>query len=109
MSSQCPKCNKTVYQSEAIRALDQNWHKRCLKCTECNMTLSLNNLNSFEMKPYCRAHLPTAKHTVVADDVAMQHAREAQSVTADANRSTQLSQQKGTGETLLLMLMLPPN
>jgi hypothetical protein len=71
----------------------------CLKCEVCQMTLNLNNLNSFERKPYCRAHLPSAKHTTVADDVHTQHARQSQQLTQDAKSSEQHTTQKGTGET----------
>jgi len=97
MSSKCIKCEKTVYPNDLIRAIDSDWHRWCLKCEVCSMTLNLNNLNSFERKPYCRAHLPAPKHTSVNDDVMSQHNRETQQLT-EQSRSEQLTTQKGTGE-----------
>ncbi|KAK3105778.1 hypothetical protein FSP39_005450, partial [Pinctada imbricata] len=43
------------------------WHKGCFKCQECNMTLNMKNYKGYNKLPYCNAHYPTTKHTVVAD------------------------------------------
>jgi len=61
MTSKCQGCQKTVYPTEKIRAIDFDWHKGCLKCTTCNGALNLKNLISFEKKPYCKAHVPQPK------------------------------------------------
>jgi hypothetical protein len=61
------------------------------------MTLSLNNLNSFEKKPYCKAHLPSPKHTTVSDDVMTNHNLMTQQISSQS-KMEQLGQQKGTGE-----------
>eukprot|EP01123_Difflugia_compressa_P007728 TRINITY_DN212_c0_g1_i2.p1 TRINITY_DN212_c0_g1~~TRINITY_DN212_c0_g1_i2.p1 ORF type:complete len:105 (-),score=14.75 TRINITY_DN212_c0_g1_i2:248-562(-) len=97
MSAKCAGCNKTVYTAEQIKALDQTWHKQCLKCEVCKTTLQLATLQSFEKKPYCKAHVPIVKHTTVANDVMSQHAKQAQDVASYANK-TNIETQKGTGE-----------
>uniref|UniRef100_A0A6B2LTV0 LIM zinc-binding domain-containing protein n=1 Tax=Arcella intermedia TaxID=1963864 RepID=A0A6B2LTV0_9EUKA len=97
MSAKCQGCGKTVYPNEAVKACDVSWHKACLKCEVCKMTLSLSNLTSFEKKPYCKTHVPTVKHTTVADDVLSQHAKAAQNV-ASYSMKTNVETQKGTGE-----------
>eukprot|EP01003_Olkasia_polycarbonata_P005227 NODE_475_length_868_cov_66.986569_g419_i0.p2 GENE.NODE_475_length_868_cov_66.986569_g419_i0~~NODE_475_length_868_cov_66.986569_g419_i0.p2 ORF type:complete len:144 (-),score=44.90 NODE_475_length_868_cov_66.986569_g419_i0:369-800(-) len=61
MSSKCKGCGKTVYPTEKITAVDADWHKGCLKCATCSMTLNLRNLESYNKTPYCRAHMVAAK------------------------------------------------
>ncbi|KAK3730547.1 hypothetical protein RRG08_006397 [Elysia crispata] len=43
------------------------WHKFCFKCEACGMTLNMKNYKGYDKLPYCNAHYPTTKHTVVAD------------------------------------------
>ena len=50
-----------------VYILFQIWHKACFKCQECNMTLSMRNYKGFDKLPYCGAHVPKAKATVIAD------------------------------------------
>ena len=67
MSKKCAKCEKTVYPVEELKCLEKIWHKTCFKCQVCNMTLSMKNYKGFDKLPYCGAHVPKAKATVVAD------------------------------------------
>jgi len=67
MSKKCAKCGKTVYPVEELKCLEKIWHKACFKCQVCNMTLSMKNYKGFDKLPYCGAHVPKAKATVVAD------------------------------------------
>merc|ERR1711874_297050 len=67
MNSKCAKCGKTVYPVEEIKCLDKVWHKACFKCTVCGMTLNMKNYKGFDKMPYCGAHVPKAKATIVAD------------------------------------------
>eukprot|EP01123_Difflugia_compressa_P011487 TRINITY_DN45_c0_g1_i3.p1 TRINITY_DN45_c0_g1~~TRINITY_DN45_c0_g1_i3.p1 ORF type:complete len:213 (-),score=45.45 TRINITY_DN45_c0_g1_i3:208-846(-) len=97
MSINCAGCGKVAYPNEQVKALDVTWHKKCLKCETCKTTLSLNNLKSFDKKPYCQSHVPTVKHTTVADDVMTQHGKQAQEVTSYSVK-TNIETQKGTGE-----------
>ena len=65
-------CNATdTYRLEPIVLQScspfQIWHKACFKCQECNMTLSMRNYKGFDKLPYCGAHVPKAKATVIAD------------------------------------------
>jgi len=60
-TSKCAGCGKTVYPTEKVRAIDQDWHKGCLKCTICGGSLNLKNIESYERKPYCRSHRPDPK------------------------------------------------
>jgi len=75
-SNKCPSCQKTVYENEQIKACGGTWHKGCLKCTECGLTLNLKTLESFQNKPYCKVHRPTVGHTQVAS-IEMQSAMKA--------------------------------
>jgi len=57
----------------------------------------LNNLHSFENKPYCQTHVPKVKATTVVDDQMTQHAKASQTVASYANKQN-IETQKGTGE-----------
>lgn len=70
----CMGCNKEVYPNDRVMALKGNWHRGCLKCTECGITLSVRMLESFQNKPYCRAHKPNPRSTQVTDSVAIKTA-----------------------------------
>eukprot|EP01126_Amoeba_proteus_P034853 TRINITY_DN3494_c0_g1_i1.p1 TRINITY_DN3494_c0_g1~~TRINITY_DN3494_c0_g1_i1.p1 ORF type:complete len:136 (+),score=17.46 TRINITY_DN3494_c0_g1_i1:18-425(+) len=94
----CKLCDKTVYPVEAIKALDATWHLKCLKCGVCNTRLSLTTLHSYDKMPYCRSHVPTVKHTTVADDVSTQHAKDAQAKASYANKNN-VETHKGTAGT----------
>ncbi|KAI3648927.1 hypothetical protein MP228_006781 [Amoeboaphelidium protococcarum] len=67
MNQNCAKCNKIVYPTDKIQAINQTFHKLCFKCNECGLTLNLKNFQSFNQTPYCKAHLPKHSATVVAD------------------------------------------
>ena len=52
-----------MYPTELFRALDQDWHRGCFRCSTCRTTLSVNNHYSGPGEdgkkiPYCRAHQP---------------------------------------------------
>ena len=71
----CGKCEKTVYPTEEIQCLDkvrflllrilsdwidalfflQFWHKGCLKCSVCGLTLNVKNVKGYDRTPYCQA------------------------------------------------------
>jgi hypothetical protein len=79
----CATCKKTVYPNEAIRACNSTFHKQCLKCLDCGITLNLKSVVSHQNKPYCSVHKPTVGHTQVAsvtDQSAMKAPRAAQRV-----------------------------
>ena len=65
-SNACTKCGKTVYPNESVRAANGVYHKGCLKCTQCGLTLNLKTCVSHQSKPYCNAHVPKVGHTQVA-------------------------------------------
>ena len=67
MSKLCAKCGKTVYPVEELKCLEKVWHKNCFRCQVCNMILNMKNYKGFDKLPYCGAHVPKAKATVVAD------------------------------------------
>jgi len=81
----CPGCNEQVFPRERpVRALGANWHPTCLKCSTCKTLLNVRSLESYQNKPYCRAHRPTATATQVADDA---HIKQATSVPKAAERA----------------------
>ncbi|XP_031572650.1 LIM and SH3 domain protein Lasp-like [Actinia tenebrosa] len=88
MNPQCAKCLKTVYPVEKLNCLDKIWHKGCFKCTECGMTLNMKNYKGYNKFPYCQAHYPQTKHTVVADSV------ENRRLTQQSKQQSQVEYQK---------------
>merc|ERR1712000_462193 len=74
--NKCPGCGKTVYTNEEIVACAGRWHKGCLKCEVCKITLNLKSIQSHQNKPYCKTHFPKVGHTQVAS-VEMQNAMKA--------------------------------
>merc|ERR1712000_320033 len=64
-ANKCTKCTKTVYPNEAIRAANGVYHKGCLKCSVCSLTLNLKTVMSHESKPFCKTHVPKVGHTQV--------------------------------------------
>ncbi|XP_028895696.1 LIM and SH3 domain protein Lasp isoform X3 [Zeugodacus cucurbitae] len=67
MNKTCARCQKVVYPIEELKCLDKTWHKTCFKCTECGMALNMKTYKGFNKLPYCEAHIPKAKATVIAD------------------------------------------
>ncbi|XP_072266151.1 cysteine-rich protein 3 [Pyxicephalus adspersus] len=53
MSSQCPRCHKTVYFAEKVSSLGKNWHRFCLKCEMCKKVLSAGGHAEHDGRPYC--------------------------------------------------------
>jgi len=47
----CVMCNKTVYLAEMIQFDKKPYHKKCLKCSDCNKKVV--NANVWENKPFC--------------------------------------------------------
>jgi hypothetical protein len=50
---QCPRCAKSVYFAEQVKAVGKTFHKACLRCIECNTTLDSNRLRDHDGDPYC--------------------------------------------------------
>ncbi|GAB1609820.1 LIM and SH3 domain protein F42H10.3-like isoform X8 [Argonauta hians] len=67
MNKRCGRCTKPVYPTEELNCLDKVWHKGCFRCETCGMTLNMKNYKGYEKKPFCSAHYPVTKFTVVAD------------------------------------------
>ena len=65
-----------MYTNEEIVACNGRWHKGCLKCGECGVTLNIKNVQSHRNKPYCKSHVPKETATQVAS-VEMQNAMKA--------------------------------
>lgn len=65
-ANKCTKCAKTVYPNESIRAAGGVYHKGCLKCSQCGITLNLKSVMAHQNKPYCNTHVPKVGHTQVA-------------------------------------------
>ncbi|EGG20506.1 LIM-type zinc finger-containing protein [Cavenderia fasciculata] len=59
-SEKCTSCQKTVYLTEKIVVEDKEekktFHKVCLKCSHCKVTLSLGNYASMNGIFYCKPH-----------------------------------------------------
>ncbi|XP_052248930.1 cysteine and glycine-rich protein 1-like [Dreissena polymorpha] len=51
----CPRCNKTVYFAEEVRAVGRKWHKMCLQCAKCNKILDSTSCADHEGEVFCKA------------------------------------------------------
>ncbi|EGO20346.1 hypothetical protein SERLADRAFT_453022 [Serpula lacrymans var. lacrymans S7.9] len=49
----CPRCGKSVYFAEQMKAVGKTWHKGCLRCTECNTSLDSTKLTEKDGDPFC--------------------------------------------------------
>lgn len=60
-SEKCEKCNKTVYATEKIVIEEKDgkkvFHKACLRCTHCQVVLTLGNYAAMNGITYCKPHL----------------------------------------------------
>ena len=69
----CVCCERTVYAAEAVNVVvgNKKVHKRCFKCSECLVTLSLNTFvfDKETAKLYCKTHTPKMKAHVGLDGV----------------------------------------
>ncbi|KAI0087600.1 hypothetical protein BDY19DRAFT_954531, partial [Irpex rosettiformis] len=50
----CPKCQKTVYFAEQVKAIGKTYHRNCLRCTGCNTSLDSSKLTERDGDPYCK-------------------------------------------------------
>jgi hypothetical protein len=50
---QCPRCSKSVYFAEQVKATGKTWHKGCLRCTECSTLLDSTRLTEKDGDPLC--------------------------------------------------------
>ncbi|CAF3669481.1 unnamed protein product [Adineta steineri] len=91
----CGKCEKVVYPAEEIKCLDKFWHKGCLKCTVCGMTLNIKNVKGYEKMPYCHAHYPHMKPTVICDNPEMQRIRLLTDIQSNAKYHEDFNKSKG--------------
>lgn len=59
-AEKCTVCSKTVFLTEKIVVEDKEdkktFHKTCLKCTHCKVTLTLGNYASMQGIFYCKPH-----------------------------------------------------
>jgi hypothetical protein len=94
-NKKCGKCEKVVYPAEEIKCLDKFWHKGCLKCTVCGMTLNVKNVKGYEKMPYCHVHYPQPKPTVVVDNPEMQRMRLLTDIQSNAKYHEDFNKSKG--------------
>lgn len=53
-TDKCPKCKKSVYAQEMIKAFNNSYHKACFRCISCNNALQTNKLAEHENELYCQ-------------------------------------------------------
>ncbi|KAG6820529.1 hypothetical protein H0H93_015700 [Arthromyces matolae] len=49
----CPRCGKSVYFAEQVKAVGKTYHKNCLRCVECKTSLDSNRLRDHDGDPLC--------------------------------------------------------
>jgi len=50
----CPRCNKSVFIAELMRAVGKAWHKGCFTCASCSKRLDSSMLCEREGEIYCK-------------------------------------------------------
>ena len=96
MNANCATCGKTVYPTEKIQAINQNFHKLCFKCFECGIALNLKTFQSFESKPYCKTHLPKPKaNGVSGETLEMQRLKNVSGLTSNLQYRAEYEKMKG--------------
>ncbi|XP_071154241.1 uncharacterized protein [Mytilus edulis] len=55
-AEKCDLCQKSVYAAERIEAGNKPYHKLCFKCSDCKMSLNLNNYKQAHGILYCTKH-----------------------------------------------------
>ncbi|XP_071499987.1 uncharacterized protein [Diadema antillarum] len=58
----CLVCQKAVYQNEMSKLEGHVFHRRCQKCSECQRTLTLWNVDITGDKLYCKQHGSVVKN-----------------------------------------------
>ncbi|CAF1508292.1 unnamed protein product [Rotaria magnacalcarata] len=48
----CPRCSKTVYSAEEVKAVGKSFHKRCYTCANCKGTISGANFSERDGELY---------------------------------------------------------
>uniref|UniRef100_A0A7S4QVK3 Cysteine-rich protein 1 n=1 Tax=Alexandrium monilatum TaxID=311494 RepID=A0A7S4QVK3_9DINO len=51
----CPKCGKSVFAAEEVKALGHSWHPACFCCKECGKSLRNGQYRDHQGAPYCDA------------------------------------------------------
>lgn len=51
----CPRCNKSVFIAELMRAAGHAWHKSCFTCQICNKRVDSSILCERESEIYCKS------------------------------------------------------
>lgn len=51
----CPRCGKSVFIAELMRAAGKAWHKSCFTCNICNKRVDSNLLCEREGEIYCKS------------------------------------------------------
>ena len=54
-SQVCPRCGKSVFIAELMRAAGKAWHKSCFTCNICNKRVDSSTLCEREGEIYCRS------------------------------------------------------
>ena len=49
----CPRCDKSVYLAELMRAAGKAWHKGCFTCFHCNKRVDSTTLSEREGEIFC--------------------------------------------------------
>ena len=51
----CPRCEKSVFIAELMRAAGKAWHKSCFTCNICNKRVDSSKLCEREGEIYCKS------------------------------------------------------
>ena len=51
----CPRCGKSVFIAELMRAAGKAWHKSCFTCNICNKRVDSSKLCEREGEIYCKS------------------------------------------------------
>ena len=54
----CPRCSKTVYSAEEVKAVGRSFHKRCYTCAKCKGSISAGRYSEHEGELYDNSKRP---------------------------------------------------
>jgi len=53
-SDKCPRCDKSVFHGEEVKAVGKRYHEECFKCFSCKISLTPIDVQDRDGEIYCR-------------------------------------------------------
>eukprot|EP00456_Euglypha_rotunda_P012767 TRINITY_DN1368_c0_g1_i27.p1 TRINITY_DN1368_c0_g1~~TRINITY_DN1368_c0_g1_i27.p1 ORF type:complete len:108 (+),score=16.81 TRINITY_DN1368_c0_g1_i27:109-432(+) len=53
-TEKCPRCGKSVFSAEEVKAVGKRYHEDCFKCANCKSSLTPIDVQDRDNEVYCR-------------------------------------------------------